>query len=480
MFKLSAPRHQGYLTTIEKDLNIKGIWWIPSNPEDEISGTVSLKDGGGIILDMIGTFGKEKDSFTKLNNFDLIRGYSRSGGELTLHNCREIIKKTPFGSGTEHSYISCETAYFNLDLDEEEEIKFDIYYLDFPFLEEWLCLFGFEADWNNLDDWKLTFKKPETYIAENEYGSFKIDTKLVAGHKNQFKYTAEQKSWFKFTLSEKTTFDDFKDKFLIPSQNFISFVTNYPNWIKFISARSSDDDKNKSDIKIHHLQPFKKDDHNKSPSRQDQLFSLKNVDKEFSFIFNNWLNIHDDLEAVIELYFGVLFNKHSFPKTRFLNLCQACESYHSIRKESSIVKEKTHRKRLKSVLGSISEEYKTWVNDGLYHANRKTLKTQLTELLEEFLNLYSPFIQSNEKLAKKIKDTRNYYTHYNSALKDKAAKGKELILLSELLSTLIKTHLLSELGFSKVEIEKIMNDLTQFEILRDTLKKVDYSYTYSA
>lgn len=75
-----------------------------------------------------------------------------------------------------------------------------------------------------------------------------------------------------------------------------------------------------------------------------------------------------------------------------------------------------------------------------------------------------------------MKDTRNYFTHYNEQLKEKAANDEELILLTELISTLLKVHILKELGFPGSHLEKLNQDHQQFKTLNDVFPKRDYEY----
>jgi len=300
MFKLSRGRQQGYLTTNEKEIEIKGIWWIPSNPEDKVSGTLKLNEDGGIYLDLIGFFEKHPHDLNKLYDYQIIKGYARSGGEVTLQDCREILKRTPFGSGTVHVLISNETAYFNRGYDKKEEIKFDKYYLDFPYLSDWVWLFGFEADWENLENWSLSFKEPKSYDAKIGDDTIKLRTTLRAGQEDQFKYVAEQESFFEFTLNNPILFYEFKEKYLIPIQNFVSFVTDHANWVEAISAKESTADETTRSAKIHHLFPFKKGNKTKTSSPQKHLFWLKKIDKEFNTLLNNWIKIHSELERVYD------------------------------------------------------------------------------------------------------------------------------------------------------------------------------------
>ena len=482
MFTVSRARHPGYITTSEKDIKINGLWYLPENKEDEVSGTLTIYHNGGIVLDLTGFF-SDSDSeeisvsheMNKLREYDVIRGTARTGGNITLHNCKDYIRRTPFGSGTLHAYISCETAYFDRAYDNESEIKFNRFDLRLPYLREWLWLFGFNADIDDQDNWKLSFDRPEEYISQLDENNISIRT-FASYHEEGHKRIAEQISYFKFILKEKRSFDEFKKEFLIPTQNFVSFVTDTPNWIEYIAVKSENENQDETLTKIHHLFPFKRGAKEKNTHPRDCLFWLKKIELTFDEIFTKWMEIHTELNTVLDLYLGVLFNRNFFPKTRFTNLMQACETYHSIRFASNLIDEKEHSNRVREVVSKIPEEHKEWANLNLYHSNYKSLKDRLLELFQPVSFIYEPYISSFDILTSKLKDTRNYYTHYNEQLKEKAANDEELILLTELISTLLKVHILKELGFPDSHLEKLNQDHQQFKTLNDVFPKRDYEY----
>ena len=51
-----------------------------------------------------------------------------------------------------------------------------------------------------------------------------------------------------------------------------------------------------------------------------------------------------------------------------------------------------------------------------------------------------------------IYDNRNYLTHYDPALKGRAATGARLLLMVEVLNLLLQASLLRELGFPEAKI----------------------------
>jgi len=62
-----------------------------------------------------------------------------------------------------------------------------------------------------------------------------------------------------------------------------------------------------------------------------------------------------------------------------------------------------------------------------------------------------------DKFIKTIRDSRNYYTHYDSKLISKAIKGSELFYLTEKLKIILIALILKESGFHREQIEQLFD-----------------------
>ncbi|MBM4038327.1 MAG: hypothetical protein FJ290_07425 [Planctomycetes bacterium] len=63
--------------------------------------------------------------------------------------------------------------------------------------------------------------------------------------------------------------------------------------------------------------------------------------------------------------------------------------------------------------------------------------------------------------AKKVTDTRNYFTHYSPGLKNRAARGGGLLWLKMKMEKLLEVCFLRELGF---DLEFIRGKLTNWQV----------------
>lgn len=97
------------------------------------------------------------------------------------------------------------------------------------------------------------------------------------------------------------------------------------------------------------------------------------------------------------------------------------------------------------------------MNQKLLFSNEPTLKERLEELLNNYSNdTLKKVIKDPADFIKKVKDSRNYYTHFDSKLKKKAAKGGDLYYLTERMKLLLTCCLLNIIGFNNNLIQQLL------------------------
>ena len=104
------------------------------------------------------------------------------------------------------------------------------------------------------------------------------------------------------------------------------------------------------------------------------------------------------------------------------------------------------KQKLVDIVAGVPEEYKKEVTEYLAFKNELTLDQRLTKLFSEVESNKIGFDYTyDDEFKRKIKQSRNYYTHYNPNLKDKAAMGDKLeeqtIACRALINYLILKHL---------------------------------------
>jgi hypothetical protein len=178
-------------------------------------------------------------------------------------------------------------------------------------------------------------------------------------------------------------------------------------------------------------------------------------------IVQKWFELHESLESVVGLFMVVRSQRVRTMQTRFLLLAQALEVYHarSAQFTSTEMRRAGHKERVRNLVGCVPEEDRAWLKEKLAYSNQKTLAVRIAEVLAAHPQEASRLIAGIPGFAEKVKNTRNYYTHYGQeALEEgKVAQGRELVRISLALEGLIGACLLKEIGLQGKPLERLLS-----------------------
>jgi nitroreductase len=187
---------------------------------------------------------------------------------------------------------------------------------------------------------------------------------------------------------------------------------------------------------------------------------------------------------VFDLYLVGLFQPRIFLELKFLSLAQAAESLHARSFDSKVLPKADHRANVRAVADAAPAELREWARVRLQDANRKSFRDALAELIAALPAVIADALANVAAFAERIRVTRNYLTHWTESLEAEAARGAELFALTRLLRAILEALLLLELGFSKDEVEKLLQRnedyKRQFNGALATLKEADAERQSSA
>ena len=410
-----------------------GKFWIPTNENNKAHGTLFIKDGGEIELELA-------DPLSSDNYIRRIVGQVEGVGPVTLDKCFERGYKN--SHGITKNIFNIDRAFFGVHYADKEELYFNSFCFSIERLHQWVGIKGVKIN----DDIKpgtftIKYTKPEKI-------SYKImdnDIQLIFQFNNWSQERSNEKDKFTVLITEKTHINLVSSNKL-PLEKLISIARKITNLICFAMnnvvcindvAVATNEKKGKNNeltyIKLYYRsRPFAKN----TDGRNSYLFEYRynEIKQNMDKIINDWLNISDKIYPAFELYFSTQEGKHQFLESRFLTLVQSLEAYHQ--RESC--------------------------NDD------KTLR----ERIEEIIDPFKGYIGNNgkcEKIIQSIIDTRNYFTHYNPKKEQKASKGQELYSLCLILEALFQLTLLEKLGIPSQRVKFIASQILQYKLKNNFL-----------
>ena len=136
--------------------------------------------------------------------------------------------------------------------------------------------------------------------------------------------------------------------------------------------------------------------------------------------------------------FGTLYNPSKYLDFNFLALVQAVEAYHRRASDETDQPPVEHEARIKAILDAAPPAHRDWLDQKLTYSNELSLRRRLKLLFTQFSSLLEDLVPDRKATISAIYDNRNYLTHYDPALKGRAATGARLLLMVEVLKFLLQ------------------------------------------
>lgn len=461
------------------DFDLKGVWWLPENPELHISGVISFKNGGKITLDLIGSF-RDLTSFGTGEFFqpEIILGITDNGKICTLYRNFETKSQMSY-PGFRKSIFESQYLFIGKHFNAPSEIKFSSIQANFTNLENWICQRPFKTDLGK-EEHTLTYKYP----AEFEVLLPEINT--IIKSTSNFNTSGEQfkKAVWEHTAFLKITPDQWQDfhwywSILYDLNNLLTLFVGETIYLKRLKAFGDDiqireDLKRKETIDIFFTQ--KKPNLIENIHFFDMILPLPRIHNDISSVLQLWFSKSAKLRSVYDLFFGTFYNPSMYLQFHFLALTQALESFHRVTTGGKYLTDtewKPYKDSLTNCIpGSLDSSHKQSLKNRIKYGNEYSLRKRMKDMIDTIDKSVSESIMpSKNYYSGVIVDTRNYLTHYDQDLKEIALDGNNLFHANQRLKILVILLLLKEIGVNDVNVIQVLRENRRYKYILDEIKK---------
>lgn len=444
-------------------LTQKGKWWFPGKSENKFDGEIKFSQSGSGTLILIDTMDKLFNFPRDMNDFllmgeledDLQYAGSKKISVLISYvsNYRE---KYAMVYGTSRVYIELRVKYIFLGIHlQNKDIEFDRVILSFSNVDNWI---------SPMDD---LLKEPVSDQDEYKSRDILIDDlckfKIISNpkvDKEGTKWVTQNNIAFVIEGTKDKSFDRYlyiKNKI----QDFLNFVVTKPVVLQLFDVLYRNEDKAKPIVIC--LQSVIDEKMNKVEIKSPFLVTYGEIvkTKGIDRVLHNWFQLNVKGSAIMDLYFGVMYNTRSYLTNNFLMLFTALEIYHHIYldKDSQRKKQKfliynefvqkigefnlkdDDRERLKQLLSSLK---------GL------TSKERIEEIYDQFGDILphlSTKIGDKHQFIEKIVKFRNRFVHGNVQFRE--LDNEDLFWQFKNLQLILQLCILSKLDFSIEQIREL-------------------------
>lgn len=457
---------------INEKIRKAGIFWLVESPQEEISGHLTILDGGKVEVEISGLFGGEASQFRKSNDISRVIGKLEDGKLITLDECFYIETQMSFGGISKSIFLS-NLAIMGVAYEKDEVPTFNTLAFSVDNLDDWIKISGIKVitDFENrtatisyIPIPKLSFQITDTVRLEIIF-SYTIPG---SPHNSEAKIT--QSTLFKIVSDNKITVDELTE-FAYKITNFVCFSTDKILSLSSVTVTSTDFMQKVTETLsrpypinlFYQSLPYSAE---KSKIKSNQiLFDYSNIKGKEELFLRNWITACDYLSPTLGLYFSVQNGGQKHMEGKFLALAQGLETYHRRTSNEKMMDENEFSKLIDTIVLGCPETHADWLRQRLNHGNEISLRKRMEKIIEPFEDLIGTKKQ-NKSLVSKIVNTRNYLTHYSEDSKKESVFGMELWILHKKMEAILQLHILKIIGFTIEEIATISKNC---ETLKDKL-----------
>lgn len=402
-----------------------------------------------------------------------------SGTKVLLYNCFTGKETERIGSHTQQ-IVYADYAFWGLEVSSEDEIRFPCAILDYGDIIEWSGLCNYEWDYNN-GGWHNIIWKPK----ESLYFDFNDNLRVMlspsqgktTGGRYDNEITIRQHISVEFNYSSPVTWEQIMlDSLCL--QYLIGLGINrkveiahaeYLHSSIFFEYPEEDGRTGHQTIPADVIIGTGKVPSTRKTPSYYFLFSLNDLVQQN--VFQRWQQNYEKLKPILDLYFTAFSNNVGTVEMLFLNLTQALETYHARFKTDNVKEFINYIDNILSIFSENEDTKAYWRRflidqSQLNHQNHIHLRSRLADLV--FADGVLPFwprLYGLGDYIRKVVDTRNYYTHYDTQKLEKSFTKAELPFVNSQLICLLTYHILVQIGFDPTEIrKKIVERMNSIEV----------------
>ena len=421
----------------------KGYWWFPSEPDQNIAGTLTYIPNERITLSLIGPIGTPVELFDSFHDREepIIHGMTSNAQKVTLANCNSSIKMN-FSCGFPIIYFQCQYAIIGKHLDSIGQKCFFRAFVHIPVLSYWAPTKALE-NMINFKDKSIKKITVSFTTGKKTIDKVKINTNTTISINNGVDYNGEhlspqikQYSYMEILKCKNTSIWNFCSIIMMFEQ-FLSLAaldavkcSKIILFDRSIYQEYSDNKKTYHPIQLIYNQ-YEPANESRQWKDRDFLFDYTAISEQFPAIIKKWYHDQSDLSPIRAHLIESIAHKKVFSSIDFLVVIQALEGFWWRFKDQEY-RQKTNQK------------------------GNTSLKTIVREIKQDFSDVRC--VKKMRINLEKVVDSRHYYSHFmNKSKKPQTLDGIELYKLTDKLRILLICCVLSFIGLDHQQINNLLN-----------------------
>jgi hypothetical protein len=448
----------------------RGVFWLPENPEQDKAGVLSFSPTDGAHLELTGSF---SEGLTQLGTYPVIHGMIQGGKAVTLLG-GYALGFTWDGLAIERiraSVIVVGAHCRGLNSQRFREIT-----VSTELLQLWSEVTPLESkisfQSNRLVGLDVAYTFPDEIVDKTDGTMYLIRCGFSTSGDQRTSFEIRTQTAVTVRPPRYETLDTLTSEFLVPVQQLVALGTDFPvNLTKCSAALRVWKGEGTRAWELKTVEIFfqsrfiRMHQAGREPLPVEFLFRRGELPGGFGRALSRWQRARAELDSVLGLVFSERFGQGVLLDQKFSYLIQAVETYHRRRVGGDAIPAEEHARRLKVLLGAAPAEYRKWLEERLRYSNEPSLRQRLKGMLDLVPGVQRDLVRRWGAFVQKVLDTRNYFTHHDTRLKDRSAWGEDLYLLTEVLRYCCYGLLMIELGFDRTTVDQQLRRSPRYQDL---------------
>lgn len=439
------------------EIDVLGKWWVPGREQPHHPGVLRCN----------------KDEGPCLNLFDNLGFLSRpDDGVYTDRSLLEffpiVCGRTELGPATLINFRQSQADFLIFDalFESENEVRFRKIRLQFQHFSEWIR--------QTIVDRTFTFWKDDNgkpignelvyryrSLPEEVFKANGLEFRIIFGLNTKggilTPVTLAPMAYLDIVTDSPKSVIEWWYEVIRPIRDFISLAIDIPIDVSRFSVFDEREAEKQKECRVH-FKGRKVNNTDKEMIVEDMLFAKTDIERgNIGSLVEKWFQATNDIPMVCNLYSSVKSIREQYAEEEFLSLAQAAELYHRSRFNNNILPQEEWRKKTESIIEAVPDSEKEWLRKKLEWSNSPALQNRLEELLDVLEPTTSLLVADKLKFARTIKNTRNYFTHWDKRKEKKAASRAELYFVSKTLMYLLAACLMMEIGFTPKRVAELFS-----------------------
>lgn len=432
------------------DMSVSGVWWLP-DIGDRVQGTMEYSRSEGIQLELVRSL-RETFGPLELRTYPVLYGLTNTEHKVTLGTCRCVRGPgiVP-SSGAPESYAA-DVAFLGAHFLDPGCQRFARFTFELDDLYDWVGVTATHpAIDRNVSTGKysasITYSPPPEPNFSTKLGLFSVRHGFKTGTEEQSKTYIRHEVKCDFQPSGSMTLKEFTEHVGRPIQDLLTLSVGRPNAFSQLEAAVSDGENEITWTNVL-FQQLSSHPARRSPVyTPEMLLSFADLVERGASALDRWFDLASEIHTVRTLLTGIQYRPEMFLDQKFLYAAHALETFHRQIVGGTELTQECHSERLTAILAAVPSIHKTWLEGKLDYSNELTLGQRVRALLTLVSQPVLEVVGNPKRFVRSMLDTRNYFTHHDPRLTSRAAKGEQLLWLTQCTVLLVADLLLREMGF---------------------------------